>query len=114
MGEGMQSLWTDLAYYYPDRHEMIEFVQNKYRRKNKCRDTLVFEPVGSFFQLLDPEKDQFDLGEPSMKEFKCLIGNQICVALMRIWPLQLLHELARLHKYYELVVYTILPRGIMD
>ena len=89
-------------------------MQKKYARKSRCRNTLVIEPIGSFFELIDPAKDTFRLDDPMLKQLKCLIENQICIVLIKIWPQSLVQQLIKLTKYYEIVVFTILPRDIMN
>ena len=74
----------------------------------------MFEPVGTFLQLLDPSKDLFNLNEPLIKQLKCLIDNQICAVLIRLWPFGLLTQLQKLQKVYEIIIFTILPREIMN
>jgi hypothetical protein len=69
IGQGMQVIWTDLSQYYPEREDdpQLQLLKKKYARKSRCKNTLVIEPIGTFFELIDPQKDTFRLDEPCLK-----------------------------------------------
>ena len=49
-----------------------------------------------------------------LKQVKSLINNQICICIIKIYPSGLIKQLMKLVKYYELIVFTILPRDIIN
>jgi len=54
LGEGVSVFWTDLTRHFPDREDDIFDVQSQLVRTSKYKSTLVIEPIGTFFQLIDP------------------------------------------------------------
>jgi hypothetical protein len=77
------------------------------------RCTLVFEPVGTFFRIIDPSKGQNNFGDPSLHQISALIEGQLHIIVMKMWPTSLAKHLKKLARHYELVIYTILPVEIM-
>ena len=82
--------WTDLSKYYPDRQEAIYDLQEKYARKCKIRNTLVIEMVGTFLHLIDPSDPELRFNDPSVKQVKCIIEDQVFVAIVKLWPMGLI------------------------
>lgn len=89
----------------------------KFKRVNKIKSCLVIEPVGLFLQLIDSSQDPRSLQEYQAGELKQLSfthdGTKFIV-MIQIQIQGLLKQLRKLSKYYELVIYTILPSQIMD
>jgi len=48
-----------------------------------------------------------------VKQLKCKIENQTYIAMIQIWPKQLEQQLKKLSRFYEIIVYSILPRDIL-
>ena len=70
--------------------------------------------VGTMVQLLDPYTDEIDFRDPNLKMISCQIEGQEYVAYIKLWPQQLLLQMRKLKKYYELIIFTILPQMIVD
>lgn len=114
LGEEIYVFWTDLCKYYPEREEIISNQQKQLARQTKCPNSLVIELIGTFLQLIDPESPDLTINDQSIKQLKCEINGQVCIVLIKFWPMGLLAQLKKLTKYYELVVYTILPRDVVN
>jgi hypothetical protein len=78
------------------------------------RKTLVFEPIGTFFEVIDPSKGEFYFGDPSLQQVSVEIGGRLYITIVRIWTNSLSSYLRKFSKRYEVVIYTILPREIMS
>jgi hypothetical protein len=63
---------------------------------------------------MEPEDIEFKEPDLTIKQIKCKIDDTIYVAIVKIWPEKLIQQLKKLHKHYELIVFTILPEGIVD
>jgi len=74
----------------------------------------VIEPVGTFFQLVNPNSETYHFGDNSFQQIHINIDDQLYVMVIRIWPDRLLRMLTKLAKYYELNIYTILPREVLN
>ena len=128
LGKGVGIVWTDIQTLSeafgsnPQRDAVFEEKQLSFTRKTICSNTLVIEPINCFFKLINPnvgasimrEHLQSKLGDQSIKQAKTVIDNQLYIALIQIWPMGLIKHLKKLAKYYELVVYTILPGDILE
>jgi TFIIF-interacting CTD phosphatase-like protein len=73
----------------------------------------VFEPIGTFFQIIDPSKGNFKFGDQSLHQISAEIDGKVYLIVMRMWPKSLAHHLKNLSRLYELVIFTILPAEIM-
>ena len=81
------------------------------------KNCLVIEPLGLFLHLLNPYKDALSLRDqlcPQVKQFEYNHEEINYVALIKVWPQGLIKQLKKLAKNYEIVIYTILPKVIMD
>lgn len=90
-------------------------LQKQFTRLSSCETTLVFEMVGTFVQLIDPVKDQVDtlFSDGNIHQFQCCVEGSTYFALLKYQPIDLIKQLRKLAKRYELVIYTILPREIV-
>ena len=70
--------------------------------------------LGVFVNLIDTKHDQFNFSDPSVKSYQCTIDNQVYIAYLKFWPDSLMAYLTKLSKYYELIIFTILPREIVE
>lgn len=80
-------------------------------RKSRSRNTLVIEILGIFAELVDPQAYHYN--DRTVKELSCEVDGNTVVALLKFWPMGLVQHLRKLVKYYEIVIFTILPRGIV-
>lgn len=104
-----------MSVYYPDREEQFYVNQKKFSRTSKYKNTLVIEPCGTFWQLIDPAKDNFSFGDdPLYHQLNFTIDNSICVAFIKIWAIELLNQVKLLTKNYEIILFTMLPREILN
>ena len=70
--------------------------------------------LGTFVSLIDTKHDQFHLiSDQSIRSFQCTIDNQVYIAYLKFWPDSLMSYLTKLNRYYELIIFTILPREIV-
>lgn len=110
LGEGVKVYWADLSLFGHERDEAFKQQQMQYRRTSNSKNCLVIEPIGTFFQLVNPNVNSYVFGDTSMRQTQTMIGGQLYLSVIKIWPMSLAQHLKKLAKYYELIVYTILPR----
>mmetsp|Transcript_24419 Transcript_24419/g.37852 ORF Transcript_24419/g.37852 Transcript_24419/m.37852 type:complete len:144 (+) Transcript_24419:3998-4429(+) len=48
-----------------------------------------------------------------VKQFKCMIDSQPYIAVIKIFPKTLLAHLKKLSRFYEIIIYSILPMEIL-
>lgn len=83
------------------------------RRTSKNTNTLIFEPLGVFFKIVNP-KDSYELGDQQLKQHSFVLKNTIYLITIMIFEPVLLWHLKKLAKDYELVIYSILPKKLLD
>lgn len=74
----------------------------------------MIEPINYFFTLLDPNVESINIGHPMVFQIKSVVYQQNMLATIKMWPQGLEAAVQRLHKYYEIVLFTILPAAIID
>lgn len=57
-------------------------------RKSNSKNTLVFEIIGIFAELVEPCNYHFN--DKSVKELSCKVDGNIVVALLKFWPMGLI------------------------
>lgn len=69
--------------------------------------------VGTILTLLHPEEIDLKTQDINIKQVKCTIEGTVFIAIVKMWPIKLLQQLVKLQKYYELIVFTILPEAVV-
>ena len=87
-------------------------MQQTFKRTCVQKNTLVFEPLGQWLHIIDPTVEGQDPINDTT-QIKCKINGVYYVALIKWWPQKLAIYLSKLFKYYELVIFTILPDEIV-
>lgn len=72
----------------------------------------MFEPYNLFFKVLDPA--EVKLTDPLLKQLQYDDGETKYVVTIKSYEHGLLKHLSKLAKYYELVIYTVMPRSLME
>lgn len=103
--------WTYLNAYDPTRNDAIKELQQKFKKKTKHANTLVIEPCGLFFRIHDATKPQMLLQNGSqVRQIMEEVDGQKMLLTIHISPSGLVNQIKRLAKYYEIVLFTVLPR----
>jgi hypothetical protein len=64
--KGYSIYWADFEDLQDKRDTSFLSKQIKFLKVSEKRFTLVFEPVGTFLQIIDPSKGHLKFGDPSL------------------------------------------------
>lgn len=109
---GYTSFWTDLSKYDTERADQTSELRSRFARTASQHNTIVFEPFNLFFKVFDVENevDELKLNDPLLRQL-CFVEDKTRYLLtFQVFPSVLLHKIRKLALYYELVIFTILPR----
>lgn len=65
-------------------------------------------------KLVDPSSEEFNLKDSNVRTLAASNGNTLEVAYVRFAPMPLLKVLKSFQNYFELIVFTVLPRRFVD
>ena len=70
--------------------------------------------IDVFIKIIDTCKDEFFLQDTSTKQIYSPTEDEIQIMFVKYWEQPLLNHLRALQAYYELVIFTTLPRNFME
>jgi len=89
-------------------------LKEQHKKISRAKQTLVFEIVDVFVKIIDSSKDEFFLQDTSTKQIYSPTEDEIQIMFIKYWEQPLLNQLRHLQMYYELVIFTTLPRYFVD
>ena len=89
-------------------------MKEQHKKISRAKQTLVFEIVDVFVKIIDSSKDEFFLQDTSTKQIYSPTEDEIQIMFIKYWEQPLLNQLRHLQMYYELVIFTTLPRYFVD
>jgi len=65
-------------------------------------------------KILDPSKDIFKLQDPQLRQLVVEHEGKTEILFCKFYPKTLIQILKSLQQYYEIIVFTLIPRRFLD
>lgn len=76
LGSSESVEFTDLSKFYPDRVESLSELCAKFAKTTKHTSSLILEPIGTLFKLLNPSTDCIQFTDPLVRQISFELENQ--------------------------------------
>lgn len=108
------SVFTCLDFYEQEQTPALQELKEKFKKKSRRKQTLIFEMVGTMIKLLDPAIDVYSMQDQSIRQFTALHEGNKEIIYAKFYSQPLVKVIQLLQAHYEIIIFTVLPRRFLD